>query len=92
MLKIAIHLGKDTHSVRHDFVNLVCKHTDTHLWIPDPGDVSRELFCLSKTVYFVLSYSQLAMLSWFQVDSEGLSHTCTRIHSPPNSPPIQSAT
>jgi len=46
-----------------------------------------------KTFYFVLGYSQLAMVWWFQVNSEGtLSHTYLCIHSPPNSPPTQSAT
>ena len=42
--------------------------------------------------YFMFKFSQLTMLRWFQVNGKWVSNTCTCIHSPPNSPPIQAAT
>ena len=40
------------------------------------------------TFYFILGYSQLAMMCYFQVDTQGTQPYLTRILSPPDSPPI----
>ena len=43
----------------------------------------------NSAFYLVLEYCRLTLLCQFQVNSERLSHT--RVHSPPNSPPVQAA-
>ena len=48
-------------------------------------------FFFLKLFIFLLEYTWLIMWQ-FQVQGEGLTYTYTRIHSPPNSPPIQAAT
>jgi len=44
-------------------------------------------FFTIKLVNFVLVYSQLTCCDSFRCTAKGLSHTCTYIHSPPNSLP-----
>ena len=43
------------------------------------------------TLYFILAYSRLCC-DTFRQTAQGLSHTFTCIHSPPDSCPIQAAT
>ena len=66
------------------------QRSDTTLWLNQPTTNQREKN-IFKTFRFILEYSQL-MFDSFVWTSKRLSHRHACIHSPPASPPIQTAT
>ena len=79
----------------YEWVSVREKYTNTRVFISSSVGHT----CLGvryafffQTFYFVLRYSWLTMLWYFQGAANALSHPYTCIHSPPNCRPIQAAT
>ena len=103
LIKIPVHKTKEkplnSHkmwgSFIYEWVSVREKYTNTRVFISSSVGHT----CLGvryafffQTFYFVLRYSWLTMLWYFQGAAKALSHPYTCIHSPPNSPPIPAAT